>query len=765
VTDPSASATLAPNATDDVLERWAVLAASSLRASSATAALLLADGSFRIRSTRHTPSSETDDGGESASWAEVMASGRPRILRDPLDGAESLTRLAVPLRHGTETFGVLSVGDTHPREWSEEEIGVLEGLASGLAEVLSVRASAAAQARTQRELADTVYRLNAFMDQSPIVAFMKDLDGRYVYVNPEFENCFGLTAGAGQEDWTSLTPEADLEARTADRGVIASGTRQEFRLPFPTRDGSERIWRVFKFPIVTGDGESFIGGVAIDVTDSTRAADALEDSKRQLNEAQAIAHIGSWEWDLVTDSSSSSDEHSRLFGFEPGSVDFTYDVVRTCIHPDDLASHDAAVMAAIAGEPMDDLFRVIHPDGRVVHLHSRGAVERDENGNAIRLFGTIQDVTELEHVSQALRASEERYRRIVEAAGDIIFEVDAQGHFTYANPATLRVLGYDTDEIIGRHYTELMRPDHHAAAAELYRRQVNQRIPTTYFEFPALSRGGAEVWLGQVAQLVISDDRVVGLHAVARDISARREVDRMKSEFVSIVSHELRTPLTSLRGSLGLLASGKLGNLTEAGHRMVEIAIQNTDRLVRLINEILDLERLESGALVLKKQPSSAAELVQGAVNAVQGLAERVGTAIETSVPEVTLHVDPDAITQVLTNLLSNAIKFSRADRGGLIRVGVEESGDETLFHVRDQGRGIPADKLGTVFDRFQQVDSSDAREKGGTGLGLAISRSIVEHHGGRIWAESVVDKGSTFYFALPRSAASGAGLPLGAPA
>jgi PAS domain S-box-containing protein len=236
--------------------------------------------------------------------------------------------------------------------------------------------------------------------------------------------------------------------------------------------------------------------------------------------------------------------------------------------------------------------------------------------------------------------------------------------------------------------------------------------------------------------------------AAFTDISARRTVERMKDEFLSMVSHELRTPLTSIRGALGLLATGKLGQLSDKGIRMVEIATSDTDRLVRLINDILDIERMESGRVDLERAQVAADQLVQRAVEAIQPLADRASVKLTMETRPVTIWADADRIVQTITNLTANAIKFSPA--GARVHVTLESAGDDALFSVQDQGRGIPGDKLQTIFERFQQVDASDARQKGGAGLGLAISRSIVVQHGGHIWAESDGQSGSTFRFTIP---------------
>ncbi len=240
----------------------------------------------------------------------------------------------------------------------------------------------------------------------------------------------------------------------------------------------------------------------------------------------------------------------------------------------------------------------------------------------------------------------------------------------------------------------------------------------------------------------------VGRVFVLRDVTRETELDRMKNEFVSTVSHELRTPLTSIRGALGVLAGGLLGVMPEKAQRMLDIAVNNTDRLVRLINDILDIERMESGKVTMEKKVCDAGDLMQQAGDSVQGVADRAGVKLSVSPLEVRLWVDPDRIIQTMTNLLGNAVKFS--PQASTVWLTAEREGDQVRFRVKDQGRGIPADKLEAIFQPFKQVDASDAREKGGTGLGLAICQRIVEQHGGRIWAESTFGEGSTFIFALP---------------
>jgi PAS domain S-box-containing protein len=348
-----------------------------------------------------------------------------------------------------------------------------------------------------------------------------------------------------------------------------------------------------------------------------------------------------------------------------------------------------------------------------------------------------------------LRGREERYRSLVESASDLIYTTDHEGRLTYVNPPFVKTVGYTEAELLGRPALSLVREDQRREVQRFYREQWDEGRPVSYHRVPIVTRDGREIWLGQNWVLLTEGGEAVGAQAVARDITRQYETERMKDEFLSVVSHELRTPLTAIRGSLGLLASGKMGTLQERGQRMLEIAARNTDRLVRLINDLLDLEKMASGKETLERRAVSAADMVSQAAEVMRPMAAQAGVTLTTAASDATLWADPDRVLQVLTNLLSNAIKFS--PQGGGVALEAERVGDEAVFRVRDEGRGIPADKLESVFERFHQVDSSDAREKGGTGLGLPIARKIAEQHGGRLWAESEWGKGSTFTLALPR--------------
>lgn len=371
-----------------------------------------------------------------------------------------------------------------------------------------------------------------------------------------------------------------------------------------------------------------------------------------------------------------------------------------------------------------------------------------EGSDGATLIVVGRDATAQVRAASELAAAQRRLRAILDAAGEGIAGVDAEGRITFVNEAGASMFGTTPSDLIGRPFSALtegvegsrlepapMRTseddtDHHLVD-EVFRRADGTTFPVEYRTGP-----------------LVEDSVIVGAVVTFADITERREVERLKDEFISVVSHELRTPLTSIRGSLGLLASGALGELPERGAHMLQIAASNTDRLVRLVNDILDLERIGSGRTVMDIRDADARAIAASAVDAVRGEAERAGISLEIDVPAVTIPADSDRIVQVLVNLLGNAVKFSPSGEKVVLR-GIA---DEHRLHLEviDRGRGIPADRLERIFERFEQVDASDARQKGGTGLGLAIARSIIDLHGGSIWAESVDGVGATFHVAVP---------------
>ncbi|MGA2572432.1 MAG: ATP-binding protein, partial [Terracidiphilus sp.] len=340
---------------------------------------------------------------------------------------------------------------------------------------------------------------------------------------------------------------------------------------------------------------------------------------------------------------------------------------------------------------------------------------------------------------------------LLDAVADGICGLDRHGNVTFANPAAARMLGAPADVLTGKPVHDVLHgaaPADGACGADCPLRTVAAEASSTGGEGTIFRADGSSFPAEYALTPIRSQGRHAGSVLSFRDISQRFALDRLKDEFISTVSHELRTPLTSIRGALGLLTSGILGETGEKATNLLRIALTNSDRLVRLINDILDLERIQSGREPLAFRSVQLDEVVKQAIEDMQPMADAAGVQLIHDSTKAELTADPDRLLQVVTNLLSNAVKFSPANSpvSVMMRPGVTG----VVLSVIDHGRGIPADKLESIFGRFQQVDASDSRQKGGTGLGLAICRSIVLQHSGRIWAERNPVRGSTFRIFLP---------------
>ncbi len=356
------------------------------------------------------------------------------------------------------------------------------------------------------------------------------------------------------------------------------------------------------------------------------------------------------------------------------------------------------------------------------------------------------------------KQAETELRSLLQTMDDWVMVWNRYGRCVKVAPTKAQALPW-LKTFVGKTIEELMS----VSSASLLRDRIIQTLDTQQghsVEFSMtfnLSTADHEtqhlVWL-DARLLPLNTDTVI---CVCRDISDRKVIEQMKDEFISVASHELRTPLTSIRGSLGLLATGRLGELSAQGQRMLEVAINNTERLHRLVNDILDLERIESGKVEMAIQACNAIELILQGAEALQAMADEAqialkltygNQAITSDTPAIAVQADPDQILQALTNLINNAIKFSSSQT--IIEIGVDCQDTVALFFVQDQGRGIPPNQLETIFERFRQVDASDSRQKGGTGLGLPICREIIKKHGGKLWVESELGRGSRFCFTLP---------------
>jgi PAS domain S-box-containing protein len=467
-----------------------------------------------------------------------------------------------------------------------------------------------------------------------------------------------------------------------------------------------------------------------------------EDSARSAIAADA-AGLGFWTFDVAANALHWDESMFRLYGLLASEGEEPEALRKSRTHLEDHARiKQGAADALASGRDYDVESRVVHPNGSIRQLKSVARITRDADGRAIRMLGVTFDITERKH-------ADEQFRLAIEAAPTGMLLMDRTGSIVLVNAQIEKLFGYPRSELLGRPI-EMLVPDRLRANIPDFRKGPFSVAAARTVELYGLRKDGSEVPIEIGLNPLLTSEGQFVLSSIV-DVSPRLEIDRIRNEFVSTVSHELRTPLTSIRGSLGLLQSGAMGALPENAAEMVTIAYKNSGRLVRIINDILDIGTIDAGKLTLQMSIVPLAVLLQQSAEANAGFAEKCGVRflLEPVSANDRVLADPDRLMQVVANLLSNAAKFSPAGAEVMIRV---RSGPATMrIEVEDSGAGIPEEFKAHIFEKFAQADASATRRFEGTGLGLSIARKLVEAMGGSIGFTSVVNQGTVFYVELPR--------------
>lgn len=586
---------------------------------------------------------------------------------------------------------------------------------------------------------------------SPDPVCVLEADGRFLSVNPAWESVLKLPRAEILGQSVLNFVHSEDRSRLADilLRLSVGGRVEEFTLCF--RDHSNG--QIYLSMVAVAEN-SRVFAIARNVTQRLLSEEALRRSEQRFRDVAEASGEFIWE----TDGS--------------GTLVFVTERARAAL---------GVAGAELMGRPLADLigendrprvaaalrrYSPFHYEvetrrangGRVI-LRLSGVPVVDSSDRLTGFRGAALDVTERRQARQALLESEARFRSIVNTVIDGILTVDEYGIIESVNPAIERMFEYSAREMVGRAVSMLFAGDAalpHPDFMALYSHSGEEGVPgngreilarrKSGLEFP-LELGVSEVWFGGKRLFI----------GVCRDISERKRIDRLKDEFVSTVSHELRTPLTSIRGALGLINGGAVGELPPKARNLVGIAYSNSERLITLVNDILDMQKIESGRMVYDMRPLDLSALLRRAVTEINAFAGQYGVRVTLTVPEdngdtaVMVSGDADRLVQVSINLLSNAIKFS--PEGGEVTVALQTRGRMAEVLITDQGPGIPEEFQPQIFQKFSQADATDTRAKGGTGLGLSIAKAIVDHHHGTISFESVAGQGTTFVLALPMTA------------
>ncbi len=710
----------------------------------------------------------------------VLTTGQPLLVADAAqDGRFSPDGIEVPAAGRCRSYagvplisadqqivGTLTVLARNPGQFTAEHLTLLEVLGRQAITRLELynRIRAQEQAmrarqRTERALAIERCFVAATLDAIPAVVAVLDTAGRIVRFNQSCAQLTGMSLAdaVGRPFVHELLQESD---RQWAQGMLHEAASGQISGPHET------AWRVAGGltrrvswtlrPLKGPNGEiQYLIVSGQDVTDQREAEEALLSSEARYRQGVESSLGFVFTCTMEGRLTSLNAFTAQTLGYRV--EDLTGRPIAELLDPAGAATFQECLRSLETREEWQGAIPVRRSDGvyRRIAFRSR---RMDMHGERSFIVNHGVDITEQHEAEEALHVATRQRELILKAVGDGIYGIDLEGRLTFINEAAARALGYQPEQLTGRDVHEIIHHSHsdgtpYSKATSPILQAMRRREAIRMRDEVLWRADGSSIPVEYTASPLIEDGRISGMVIAFQDISERRRLEKMKDEFISTVSHELRTPLTSLRASLGLISSGALDKRPEKQKQMVDMAIGNCDRLVRLVNDILDFEKVEKGHLPLRRLPVEGVDLLRRAADVAHSAATdaHISFRIE-AVPGAAL-ADEDRMLQVLNELVGNAIKFSPPHT--LIRLSTQPMGEQEIcFAVEDQGQGIAPEKLEHVFGRFQQGDASDTRALGGTGLGLALCRSIVEQHGGRIWAESTVGKGSRFLFTLPSASA-----------
>ncbi|WP_013334638.1 PAS domain S-box protein [Gloeothece verrucosa] len=611
--------------------------------------------------------------------------------------------------------------------------------------------------KLERELRKREQLLDGFFNaasDAKVGMCINDLNFRFLKINQALADINGYSIedhlGRNLDD---VLPELAPTLKPLWENVIDSNQpiNLEISAVVPSSRGVMRYWSVAYFPILA-ENENLIGigAVVIEITESKRL---------ELEQAKLIEILEATP-DIIATASSATQKVGycnqalrKLLGVAPNSpvTDLTiadvypqwaYSMIQNEGIPTAIREGIWRGETAFLGIDGEEI-----PFSQVIIAHTFGT-------EAVQSVSTIaRDISEQKQKEAILRESDRRWQSLLNNIKLIVVGLDLQGNVEYVNPFFLSLTEYTEPEILGKNwFNQFLPADIQTSLTTTIFRELLEQEKYIYYQNPILTSSGEErliAWTNTV--LRDANEQPIGTVSIGQDITESEKLARMKDEFISVVSHELRTPLTSLQAALSLLYEKIIDPTSDEGQETIEIATEGVNRLVRLVNDILDLERLSSGKIRLEKQFCQTDGVILAALDQIKEIAKEAQIIIKSEYENFFFWCDSDRLVQILINLLNNAIKFS--PQNSIIELKVQQQNSpmpSLLFSISDQGRGIPSDKLESIFDRFGQVDASDSRAKGGTGLGLAICRSIVTQHGGEIWVNSKLGQGSTFYFTIP---------------
>ncbi|MFZ5801832.1 MAG: PAS domain S-box protein [Candidatus Omnitrophota bacterium] len=603
---------------------------------------------------------------------------------------------------------------------------------------------------TEEKLRASEETWRSLIVNSPNIIMTTDLEGKVDFIN---HSPVGIAEPPenliGKRIFDFSAEEYHGAMRESIRAVAETGERKHFDISVGLPDGGKAWYRCYLGAIYRNGQIERLILVALDVTKEKLAEEENRRAREFLDKIMnAVADPifvknRRHQWVLLNDA------YCKFMGYPReeliGKSDYDYFPKNEA---DVFWEKDEVVFASGQTNVNDENFT--DKSGRLHLISTTKSLYVDPAGNPF-IVGIIHDITEQKKAEQTIIASEKLYSNLFEGAPDPIIRLDRNGCYVALNPAAEKAVGRPRHELVGKRFeeTEVLTEE----AREIVKKEFaflmnHEQRPPHELE---IVQGNDVRILESNPRLIYEKGDIVGIQVIFRDITERkrREEIEVKSRFVSTVSHELRTPLHTIKEGVKVILDGDVGGITEEQEEFLRITYRNIERLSRLINNVLDFQKMESGHLQLNRDRYFINEVAQEVWSMILVMVRNEG-------PEIELHLtedlpqalfDRDRIMQVMINLLDNAVKYTRK---GKVTLSTWRNENEVIVSVSDTGCGIAQEDLPKLFQFFSRVGEKQKHKAGGTGLGLAISKNIVEEHGGRIWVESKPGKGSTFSFALP---------------
>jgi len=534
--------------------------------------------------------------------------------------------------------------------------------------------------------------------------------------------------------------------------------------------------KIFSFVVVPVADEGYVNLYGRDITERKQAEekirgllDSVAQERDRLSSLVNSITDEVWFADAQKNFTLANPAALREFGYSSANPINVEELARSLnvYRPDGSPRpvEEAPPLRALRGEVVQNMEEIVRTPvkGELRYRQVNAAPVRDVSGNIIGSVSVVRDITERKRMEDVLRENEEKYRGLIQNSKDSIAVIDMKGNVMFANKATEKLTGYTLSEGMGMSVKKITPLKYWPKSYQaLQKAKKGEAI--RYFESVIKRKDGKLIQVETGGQPILNDGKVVGIQIITRNITERKnaeekikrqniqlkKLDHIKTDFLNTTSHELRTPVASIKGYIQMLLKQTLGEISEEQKKALEVILRNTNRLDHLIQDILDISRLESGTMKFVTEKTDVTKMVKEIAETMQASADlkgiKINIDIQKEIPD--LMIDSERIKQVLMNLVDNAIKFS--PDGSMIHIKARKEKEDVMFEVQDYGRGIPKNKQKKIFERFYQVDTGMDRKFGGVGLGLTISQGIIQAHGGKIWVDSMLGKGSTFKFSLP---------------